>query len=499
MHLLIRADASRQQGIGHVMRCLALAQVCLDEGGQATYLTSLSTQPVADRLQIEGVQVHYLADSMVPGSQEDAVYTVELSKVLKAAWVILDGYHFGETYQYWIKQDGLKLLAIDDCGHTQHYWADYIVNPNVYASEILYANKESYTKLLLGCTYSLIRNEFYGYRNWLRNIPTKAKKIFVTLGGSDPNNVTLNVLKGLANIKNQEVEIIVVIGGNNPHYEQLLDFTQNTGLNIVLKCNVSNMAELIAWADIAVTAGGSTCWDMAFLGLPSLIIVLADNQLFVAEKLDALGAAINLGWYSSISLRLITDAVDNLLMSCDLRQTLSNTARQLVDGEGSRRIVWKLRNNYLRLRTANKADDKMLWEWVNDPQVRVSAFSSELISWEKHLAWFTHKLQDPNCFIFIAMDCDDLPVGQVRVDVQATNQAEIDIHLAPGRRGFGYGTCLLIEAVHLIFRETAVELINAYIKPDNIASIKMFEKANFSMKGRNSASYHYVLEGRKVT
>lgn len=499
MHLLIRSDASRQQGIGHVMRCLALAQVCLDEGGQVTYLTSLSTRPVSDRLQMEGVQVHYLADSIVPGSQEDAVYTVELSKVFKAAWVILDGYHFGETYQSWIKKNGLQLLAIDDYGHAQHYWADYIVNPNVHASETLYAHKESYTKLLLGCTYSLIRNEFYGYRNWLREIPTKGKKIFVTLGGADPNNVTLNVLKGLENIKDQEVEIIVVIGGSNPNYEQLLDFTQKTDLNIVLKCNVSNMAELIAWADIAVTAGGSTCWDIAFLGLPNLIIVLADNQLEVAEKLDDLGAAINLGWYSSISPRSITDAVDNLLMSSDLRQTLSNTARQLVDGEGSRRIVRKLRNNYLRLRTANQADDKMLWEWVNDPQVRVSAFFSELISWEEHVTWFTHKLQDPNCFIFIAMDGDDLPVGQVRFDVEATNQAEIDIHLAPGRRGSGYGSRLLMEAVHLIFRETIIEVINAYIKPDNIASIKTFEKANFSMKERNASSYHYVLERRKVT
>ncbi|AOY84370.1 UDP-2,4-diacetamido-2,4,6-trideoxy-beta-L-altropyranose hydrolase [Moorena producens JHB] len=494
-NLLIRADASRKIGTGHVMRCLALAQAWLQQGEQVTLLMGTAAPKLKARLKAEGIQVAHL--SVSPGSGEDAEQTIAQAKALGATWLVVDGYHFGADYQRVIKEAGLRLLFIDDYGHAAHYWADLVLNQNVYAHEGLYPKRESYTQLLLGTQYTLLRKEFWPWQGWQRQIPTVARKVLVTLGGADPDNVTLKVIQALQQVKVEGLEAVVVVGGSNPHYEQLQAAVHDSGAAITLKYNVTNMPELMAWADIAIAAGGSTCWELAFMGNPSLVVILAENQRQVAEKLDACGSAINLGWHTEVLCEPLAAKIHGLLNASELRQEMIEDAQRLVDGEGSARVLIHLQDQKLRLRAVGKDDCELLWRWANDPEVRASAFSSTSIPWQEHVQWFTRKLQDSNCHILIALNRQDNPIGQIRFDIQDSQQAEIDISLDKSKRGLGFGSEMIKLAVNQIFSCTSVQAVHAFIKPNNYPSIKAFEKAQFRKAEekivQENPSIHYVL------
>jgi UDP-2,4-diacetamido-2,4,6-trideoxy-beta-L-altropyranose hydrolase len=342
MNILVRADASDKIGTGHIMRCFALAQALQEANYLVTFLMATTVPTLETRLFSEGIDVKHLDVNL--GSSEDARQIITTAKQLHANFVIVDGYQFGSDYQLMLKEAGLKILFLDDYGHAEHYYADLVLNQNLSANLDWYCHRESYTELLLGCSYSLLRREFGQWQEWQRQIPEVAKKILITLGGSDPDNVTLKVMQALQYIKVEDLEILVVVGGSNPHDKQLKTVAQSMPSVIRLVKNANNMPELMAWADLAIAAGGSTNWELAFMGLPTVVITLADNQREVAQKLDEMGIVVNLGWHEDQTETAIAQIqiVSHLLIMPEQRQSMSQTARQLVDGKGSQRVVEKI-------------------------------------------------------------------------------------------------------------------------------------------------------------
>jgi len=494
MTCLFRVDAGVNMGLGHAMRCLALAQAWQDRGGEAAFAMAQTPPALGSRVLSEGMEVIHLDAS--PGSALDARRTGALARERRAAWVVVDGYQFGSEYQRWLKEFQLSVLFIDDYGHAPHYWADFVINQNPHAHAGLYANREAYTSLLLGTRYTLLRREFGPWRQWRREIPPMARKILVTLGGSDPDNVTGKVVQALREMEPNSLEAVVLAGGANPHLGELQARVGQMPFPVRLENSVANMPELIAWADVGITAGGGTCWETAFLGLPCLVVVLAENQAPVAEKLQELQVALNLGWHAQLSPGAIAGQLSRLLTSEARRQEMSAAGQRLVDGEGVDRVLMHLRGEPVRLRPVRETDCRLLWEWVNDPEVRAASFSRHHISWEEHHNWFHQKLGDPNCLHFIFLDGNDQPVGQVRFDIQPHGEAEIDINIDRKVRGSGWGKIILNEAVTNIFNKTDIHTVNAFIKPENLKSIKAFEKAGFKMgpavKARGNDCIHYI-------
>jgi UDP-2,4-diacetamido-2,4,6-trideoxy-beta-L-altropyranose hydrolase len=340
-NLVIRADASTQIGTGHIMRCLALALAWQEKGGQAMFVLANKSPALGARLQLEGMKVVYL--SVEAGSGEDAKQTADFVHQFAAQWLVVDGYHFGAEYQKAIKNFGVSLLFLDDYGHADHYYANLVLNQNISANQDLYISREPYTRLLLGLKYTLLRREFWQWRDWQRVIQPIASKLLVTLGGSDPDNVTLKVVQALQ-LLNNDLEVIVVIGGSNPNYEVLQREITDSKVTISLQRNVSNMPELMAWADMAIAAGGSTSWELAFMGLPSIVITLADNQIAIATELDARNLIVHLGWYQQITLEQIGLAVEALIDKPNQRKEMSKRGRELVDGNGANLVVSQMIN-----------------------------------------------------------------------------------------------------------------------------------------------------------
>ena len=339
--LLIRADASVSIGTGHIMRMIALGQAWQAQGGEVHFLCAEITPALEQRLASEGF--HRSRIHVTLGSPEDLSETIHLiAEMLQAdrqnARVVLDGYHFGSDFQLGIKAAGFKLLVVDDYGHADFYHADWVLNQNISACEELYAKRSPATKLLLGPKFAMLRKEFLAYKGWQREIAPVAKKILLTLGGSDPDNVTLQVIQALIDL---DLHVKVVIGGSNPHLREIEKFIQsqnNSTAVIEVVVNATNMPELMAWADLAVAAAGSTCWELAFMGLPSMFVILAENQLEIAMQLDAEGFGICLGNGVGLKNDKLAEAISALARDNNFLKIVSKIGRGLVDGEGTATI-----------------------------------------------------------------------------------------------------------------------------------------------------------------
>ncbi len=481
MQIVFRADASQKIGTGHVMRCLALAQAWQENGGEASiFAMAMKTPSVESRLLSEGQQV--VDVSAHAGSAEDAAQTTAIARRRKDSCLVVDGYCFGAEYQQIIRDAGLRSMVVDDFGRSGPYQSDFLLNQNLYACEALYAGLAPRARLLLGPRYALLRREFWPLRSWRRKVNSTGNRVLVTFGGTDPDNVTLKVIHALQQIQIDSLETVVVIGGSNGHYAELKKAIIDSPIAIRLEHDATNMPELMAWADLAVSAGGSTCWEVAFTGLPCLVIALDAPQLIVARELESRGVAMNVGLHESASAAKIGACIKQLLCSPEDRVRMSMRGQELIDGKGVDRVVGALALSELRLRRASGADCVQLWKWVNDQAVRASAFHSGEISWDEHRRWFSSKLNDPQCVQFIAMDGQGVPIGQIRFDIHG-GEAEVDLSIDKEKRGLGYGAALIQMGIRELGRTIPVKAVHAFIKPDNEASEKSFLGAAFKVQG----------------
>ncbi|MDY7075432.1 MAG: UDP-2,4-diacetamido-2,4,6-trideoxy-beta-L-altropyranose hydrolase [Chloroflexota bacterium] len=490
--IVIRADASTQMGTGHVMRCLALAQAWEDDGGSVIFAMATNTPALQARLKLEGMRISRL--SAQPGSAEDATQTTDLAQKTEAPWIVVDGYHFDAQYQRILKDSGTRLLFIDDYGHAAHYIADIVLNQNTYAHERSYVNREPYTRVLLGTRYVLLRREFLKWRGWKREVPEVARRVLVTLGGSDPDNVTLKVFRALRQVAVDDLESVVVVGGSNPHYKELQSIVQHSPLAIRLENDVTNMPNLMAWADVAVSAGGSTCWELAFMGLPHLILVLAENQRPIAERLGMAGVAIDLGWHEEVDSAGVAEALVSLLKAGKVREEMSRRGQQLVDGEGGSRVVAGMFAELsMRVRLASADDIELLFLWANDSLTRQASFNPGPILWEAHQRWFEKVSGVPDILLLIVELREKdawIPIGQVRID----NDGTVSISLSPEYRGRRLAEPALKMAIthhRTCFRK---DTLTAYIKPENKPSQKIFVRAGFEFVGQTVVSGQSCLK-----
>jgi UDP-2,4-diacetamido-2,4,6-trideoxy-beta-L-altropyranose hydrolase len=476
------------------MRCLALAQVWQDAGGSVVFAMAESTPAIETFLRSEGMEIARLEVS--PNSVQDTGDVSALAFRRGASWVVVDGYRFDSEYQRDLKSAGVKVLFMDDLGQCKHYSADLVLNQNVHASESMYADREAHTRLLLGPRFAMLRRDFRPWRDWQREITADGRRLLVTMGGSDPNNVTALVLEALRAVEIDGLEVIAVLGGSNPHTDVRERFA-NQSPSIRFLRDAANMPELMAWADVAVSAAGSTCGEMCFLGLPAILLDLADNQTPVAQELGRRRAAIYLGSSKEITAADIAEKVQSLLLSTEHRVSLSQRSRELVDGDGAERVGAAIRGGDLRLRRVQEKDCRQLWEWANDPDVRPVSFVTEPISWERHMQWFYTKLGDPNAVLYVVVDSGDAPAGQVRYQIDGATAA-VSISLAPQFRGKGFGQLALKMATEDLFRTTATTQIDAYVKPNNTASLRLFARAGYTRVGvetiRTHEAIHFVLE-----
>ena len=336
--LVIRADANEAMGTGHVMRCLALAQAWRREDGAVVFAMAESTAAITARLEREDFSITTMGCRA--GGFEDANALASLAAELDAAWIAVDGYHFSPTYPRVLKEAGFRLLWIDDTGRCSPYSTDVILNQNLYAVSGMYRNIAKDTTLLLGPEYVLLRKEFLAWQSWRRDFAARAKKLLVAMGGSDSQNVTAQVLRALAQSE-FEIEVTVVVGGSNPHERAIQQLALELPGQTSIRTDVSDVTELMAGADLAISAAGVTCYELALLQVPMILLTLAENQVPTAAAFAECGAAVNLG-NPECGVERIAETVHRLALDDQFRRSLGKKARSLVDGKGASRVCHAL-------------------------------------------------------------------------------------------------------------------------------------------------------------
>ena len=338
--LLIRTDASADIGTGHLMRCLAFAQECRKQGHESLFVLSMET-PLIERLKNEGMTVMRIDAER--GSSNDTAKTIAIAGEHNAEWIVTDGYAFDAAYGRKLRDAGNKVLMVDDYAHLSSYECDVLLNQNIDASETMYAGKTD-AEFLLGPSYALLRKEFLSRTDRTRVIPEVATNILVTLGGGDPENATSLILRALDQIDTPALSVTVIAGSENPHKDALKKIVAGSHHQISLLENVTDMPSLMAEADIAIAAAGSTSWELLYMGLPFVTGILAENQAGIAEELGKRKLAVNIGWYKKTTPASLADAILQLLTNPEDRKRMSDAGKKTVDGRGAERVVDALRN-----------------------------------------------------------------------------------------------------------------------------------------------------------
>ena len=334
MKFVFRVDATKDIGLGHLMRCYALAEELVKNKNTCFFISNIDNEKIIEKIITSEIIFEKITTS--PESKKDLQYLINFSKKHYIDWVITDHYKISSEYIKKIKDNGFQVLCIDDTSQI-YYSSEVVVNQNIVSKKIEFKTDDS-TKLLLGSKYIIIREELLkrGKKIYKDNV----EKILVTFGGIDYGNITIKILKILKETIDNNIQIIVVIGALNKIEENLkseIKKLDNSQIRFVF--SPENMAELYLESDIAISAGGSSCYELAYFGIPNIIITVADNQLNIAKELDKKNVSIYLGKKEDVSSNKIKENVLKLIKDNSLRKKMSKNGLKLVDGKGKKRII----------------------------------------------------------------------------------------------------------------------------------------------------------------
>ena len=320
------------------MRCLALAQAWQDAGGNVAFACAELPESLESRLVTEQCVVHRFESAPASRREEhDIQETLRIANLTHPQWLVLDGYPFGPAFQLALRDVKWRLMVIDDDGRHEAYHADVLLNQNAGAAAVLYGRHTHGARMLLGCQYAMLRREFRQTAPKLTTSET-ISQVLLTLGGADQGNLTERFLSILRSCLPADCQIDVLIGPANPHVLRLREIAAKMK-HVILHVAPSNLPQIMASCDLAVTAAGSSVYELGYLGVPMLLAMTADNQRPIATALDHLGAALRIDELGTNPSADLPSALESLLSDPVRRAECAGKFRQLVDGQGVARVV----------------------------------------------------------------------------------------------------------------------------------------------------------------
>jgi UDP-2,4-diacetamido-2,4,6-trideoxy-beta-L-altropyranose hydrolase len=346
------------------MRCLTLADELRQKCTDISFICREEPGNLISYIENRGYKVHRLPGDI--DTEMDSRLTKEfLSKYeTEPDWLIIDHYDIDISWEYPVRKYAKKFMVIDDLANREHD-CDLLLDQN-YSR-----NKNRYNRLvpenciqLLGPKYAILRPQFQKANENLRRRDGGVNRILVFMGGVDSQNITSKTLRAIHMLDRSDIATDVVIGNLNPYHDEIKTHASHMP-NTNCHLNVENMAEMMTAADLCIGGCGTATWERCYLGLPSIVLVLAENQRKIAENLDDEGAIINLGWCQNVKESSITECISELINNPEKKQSMTDKSRNLVDGEGVSRVcdaMISMVNNIISLRKAEIADANDIFE-----------------------------------------------------------------------------------------------------------------------------------------
>ena len=504
MKVAFRVDANARIGSGHLVRCATLARELRARGAEPLLLCR--GLPQTWQAWLEGLQLPWrelgepreaftAGEGDVPHAgwlgtswAADAQDTLEALRPGPWDWLVVDHYALDVRWERALRTAARRLLAIDDLADRGHD-VDALLDLNLYErAESRYAGRvPGSARLMLGPRFALLRPEFSAARAALAPRVDVVRRVLVFFGGFDAHNTTGRVLQALEMLRRDGIgpfAVDAVIGALHPAREELEAYcAQRRGWT----CHVQTerMAELMGAADLAIGAGGGATWERCALGLPTLAVPQAANQVVQVQTAAQAGVvcAPHLREDGPEAWRVHIEA---LWFDPLRRRRLAEAAHALVDGRGAERVARFMLQPKLRVREAVRSDSVFVYTGRNDESVRRVSRSAEPIAPEAHQRWFEAVLTDARRSLLIGCLGDE-PVGVLRWDLSEDGlRAEVSLYLAPGRTSQGLGPDLLAAGeAWLRSKRPGVRRLVAEVLAGNAASTHLFEQAGYAMHSQH--------------
>ncbi len=348
MKVAFRVDASAQMGIGHLMRCLTLAGALCERGAQIRFICREHRGNLVFLLHQNGVPVTILpAPKKISETHsenyavwlgvtqaDDADETITALNGEKPDWLVVDHYGLDVEWEHRLRPHTQKIMVIDDLAN-RHHDCDVLLDQN-YSTENEYRYAGLVSKvcnLLVGPKYALLRPEYLVFRKLHRVRDGSVKRVLVFFGGSDPQNITGMALDALSHPDLLHLEVDVVIGANNPHRKSIEQQIIDRPLVNIYPPR-PHLADLMMKADLALGSGGTTTSERLCMGVPSLVIGIAKNQIPSCNSLHSSGLINYLGYKAEVDADQLTKEIIRMITSPKLLMEASLAGQALVDGSG---------------------------------------------------------------------------------------------------------------------------------------------------------------------
>jgi len=485
-------EAGPGVGLGHMARCIGLAEALEEEGARPVFVTGAAGRAV----------LGWMAPGRFASVPPNA-------SGMQCDVAIMDDYGASPERVDAIRRAARVTVVFDDFGNG-HVRGDFVISLGTGATDEIRPSAEvGGAQVLLGPAYTPLRTEVRRRREEILRDrvrrPPRGGSILVTAGGHDGRGLAPVFLAAvLASRRGSSGAIDVALGSGAASWPAVEALAAQAGREIRLHRDATDMAGLIAHADISVGPGGLTLQEKLCLGLPSIAVVVADNQHASVSWLAVQGCVLSVdaralgadGTAAAIGHALDTDLADP-----ETERTLWRRGAALIDGLGARRIVLTVRPEHDRvgraitLRRITRADAAMMLAWQREPGIRQYFRDPAIPDASTHEAWLGARLSDPFgiCEIVLAAG---RPVGVVRVDHETLTSGEpgeVSIHVVGDEQGKGVGT----SALRALRRLTRGRALHAEIHPDNDASWRSFCSAGFRQVAANRAVAEALAMGAR--
>ena len=501
MRVVIRVDASIEIGSGHVMRCLTLAEILKENGANVQFITRKHKGNLINDIISKGFSVLELEtsssiklDDKLPHShwlgatqKQDAERSIIFLKKSRVDWLIVDHYGIDEDWQKYLKGNYQKLMVIDDLADRKHQ-CDILLDQTFGRQKKDYKDLvPGACELIVGSQYALLRPEFRKWRQYSldRRKHPVIRELLINMGGIDTKNITTLVLEEIGNCNlPKDINITIVMGVLSPHLESIKVLAKELPYRADVKVKVSNLGEIMANSDISIGASGITTWERCCLGLPTIQLVTADNQFFLAETLSK---------QNIIKLVKKTSELKKLLESAsDWTTDISVSAKNICSGLG----VYKIFNKLIDLKidldefgevklenyvNTSKNDQTLTLKMRNHSEVRKFMFNQKEISEDSHMK-FIQTLAERTDIRYFLVKRNKKVIGSINFSrINLHNSVEFGIYTNPFEKKNIAGRILEAAAIHYAFYELGVRKIKLKVLTNNDRAINFYKKSGFEL------------------
>ena len=490
MRIVIRVDAASAIGRGHVMRCLSLADGLRKWDNQAVFVCRELPGDLIGLLRSREYVVHTFCEG------DDAQQTLRiLSQLGTVDVLIVDHYGLDHHWEKKIRSVVSRLMVFDDLANRPHD-GEILLDASFGRRSCDYQNLvPASCRLLLGPSYALLSAAYAKLRYSTlarRKKTTTVGRVLVSMGGTDPNNATGLVLDALSQVKTV-LSVDVVVSSEWKYFTAIKEKIGRLHHDIQLHRDVTNLAELMSLADLAIGAGGVTSYERCSLGLPTILLAIADNQQHNAHMLHHQKAVKFLGFADAVAPEVIANAIDDLIAHPLEWQCMSVAAANVCDSYGVNRVVCELllEDDALTLRPATFDDSDTMLKWQQDPSTRQFARNTKISTRHQHEQWLKQRLANPDC-LFNMIFLNDRPVGVLRFDRIKNKDNVFEVSILVGQEHRQKG---IARAALELSRKLYPNLVfYAWVHKDNKASHHLFQATGYVFEGEGYFNRGVVVQ-----